>query len=297
MCGLGEAVQSKKKRIGSIVILMSLTAVLFLYNWSCEAKEDAHIEPGVEKCNVEALLEKKMLTEGELQLLSEQTGLCVKTVEKLLEEGREQELLSVQETYFASVMVESYKSTPLTIAEGLVDENGHNVRGMKLVDVQDGDILVTKNSRFLGWRNGHVGLVVDAQAGLVLEAVMLGMDSQLCTLERWEEYPSFLVLRLREEADTRYQETEGQQRLTRAQSAANYAKEYLVDVPYRLLAGVHSRFWKENAATIKGTQCAHLVWYAYQWVGVDLDSDGGIFVTPADIQNSPYLEVIQSYGY
>ena len=31
--------------------------------------------------------------------------------------------------------------------------------------------------------------------------------------------------------------------------------------------------------------------------GIDLDSDGGIIVTPTDIANSPYLEVVQSYGY
>ena len=48
---------------------------------------------------------------------------------------------------------------------------------------------------------------------------------------------------------------------------------------------------------LSGTHCAHVVWYAYQRIGIDLDSDGGIFVTPYDIQNSPYLEVIQSYGY
>ena len=52
-----------------------------------------------------------------------------------------------------------------------------------------------------------------------------------------------------------------------------------------------------SEAALSGTHCAHVIWYAYQQVGIDLDSDGGIFVTPYDIQNSPYLEVIQSYGY
>ena len=118
---------------------------------------------------------------------------------------------------------------------------------------------------------------------------MLGTDTKLCSIDKWLGYPSFQVLRLKNEQDTAADEL-----------AAVFAEAHLVDVPYQLLAGVRSRMFREQneaVSVLKGTQCAHLVWYAYMQVGIDLDSDGGILVTPTDIQNSPYLEVIQSYGY
>ncbi|MEE1303246.1 MAG: hypothetical protein UHD64_10725, partial [Bacteroidales bacterium] len=100
-----------------------------------------------------------------------------------------------------------------------------------------------------------------------------------------------------------------------------FAKQNLIDIPYQLHAGIWSKLsnilglkhaeiqkgqvrdmcegklTEISEAALSGTHCAHVIWYAYQQVGIDLDSDGGIFVTPYDIQNSPYLEVIQSYGY
>ena len=184
----------------------------------------------------------------------------------------------------------------MTISEYIVDEQGVDTEGTQFVDLQNGDVLITKNSRFLGWRNGHAGLVVDAQNGLVLEAIMLGMDTKLCKIEKWLDYPSFQVLRVKEELEVP------------VERVVEYASKHLVGVPYQLLAGVRSRILGSNGATVsekeggeatvvKGTQCAHLVWYAYMLVGLDLDSDGGWLVTPKDVQESPYLEVVQSYGY
>lgn len=214
------------------------------------------------------------------------------------------ELLEYQEAYFAPVLTVSEKTTPLTISEYLVDEKGNSVKGTNIADIQNGDILITKNSRFLGWRNGHVGIVVDAENGLVLEALMLGTNTKLCSIENWEGYPSFQVLRLKKN------KFDSQGYIDFKERVASYAGEYLIDIPYDLLAGVGDRFFPSKTVTvhaagegvedeviIKGTQCAHLVWYAYQQFGIDLDSDGGFFVTPLDIQKSPYLEVIQSYGY
>ena len=49
-------------------------------------------------------------------------------------------------------------------------------------------------------------------------------------------------------------------------------------------------------ADLKKTQCSHLVWYPYAQFGYDIDSDGSWLVTPKDITNSEYLEVVQVYG-
>ena len=48
--------------------------------------------------------------------------------------------------------------------------------------------------------------------------------------------------------------------------------------------------------SVRGTQCAHLVWLAYAAYGYDIDSNGGLIVTPKDIAESELFEVVQIYG-
>ena len=293
----------QRKRIWSVAVLVLCTMLLLFYNWTNEARKTAHIMPEIPRRNIDSIVRQISLSDMQLDVVSEQTGINKGTINSLIERGEWQQILEYQEAYYAPIQVESFRSTPLTICEYVADENGNRTKGMKLADIQDGDILITKNSRFLGWRNGHAGLVVDAEKGLVLEAVMLGTNTTLCPVEEWEKYPSFLVLRLKEDWKNP----------DRIESIVTYAENYLVDIPYQLEAGVWERLsgkemradsdGQEAQATdiaqaaLSGTHCAHLVWYAYKQVDIDLDSDGGFFVTPYDIQNSPYLEVVQSYGY
>lgn len=321
-------------------MLLVVTGVLFLYNWVEEAVALAHVMPRVEWCDITPIVRDLQkgaseITEdmqtsfsqlglGEQEavaLLAAQTGLCEESVTTLIGQGRAQELFKLQEIYFAPVEIEAIRTTPLTVSEWLVKEPVSGYEGMPMADIRDGDILITKNSRFLGWRNGHAGLVVDADKGLVLEALMLGSPSQLCRISKWKSYPSFMVLRLKEEfgkgTKTAGESTaEGTDRTVMTNitaDVASYAEEQLVGVPYQLLAGILGRdaYRGEEALAgdgafgpsevvgeaLTGTQCAHLVWYAYMQFGINLDSDGGLFVTPYDIQNSPYLEVVQVYGY
>ncbi len=267
-----------RKRMVSICVIVLMMSAFVYWNWINEAIESTHIMPLIAKESIHFILAGRTVDTKQLQILSEQTGVNEKVIGELLEKGEYQRILELQEAYFAPVLTESVKTTPLTICEYLVNEEGKRTRGMQLADIQTGDIIITKNSRFLGWRNGHAGLVVDAEEGLILEAVMLGTNTMLCDVKSWEVYPSFLVLRLKEEY----------QKYHSVQETVDYAMEHMVDIPYYLLAGILED---------KGTHCSHLVWHAYMEIGIDLDSDGGFLVTPYDIQNSPYLEVIQSYGY
>ena len=295
-------------------MLVTATSMLFLFNWVTDAVPGAHVMPKVTRCNFMEIDWLSMDCSEMVYLLAEQTGLCEQAVCKLLEENRGSELLRLQEIYFAPARVESYQTTPLTVSEWLVEEAGVIGKGMPMVDIQNGDILITKNSRFLGWRNGHVGLVIDADEGLVLEALMLGSPSQICRLSKWEKYPSFQVLRLKDEysreqtlerteqsvwiQEAGVQSSEGEELNEYLPDAvAGYASENLVGSPYHLFADVLKSPKADELAIPTGTHCAHLVWYAYAQFGIDLDSDGGIIVTPEDIRNSSYLEVIQSYGY
>lgn len=307
-----ELIQKRRRRAWSVVFLVILTLFLFLYNWVVEAIPQAHLQPGVAQLDIRPLLRQSPITEEQLTILSEQTGLHPRIISKLLKQGRAKQLYQLQQHYFTPVHIESLNTTPLTISEHLVDEQGRRTTGMPLVDLQDGDILITKNSRFLGWRNGHAALVVDAEKGLILEAIMLGTVTKLSSVEKWSTYPSFQVLRLKDEyalKDEFAQKTDNSV-ASLPQKIANYAKENLAEIPYHLHAGIFERISSSGLKTVqaadaenpsddtpKGTHCAHLVWYAYKQFGIDLDSDGGLIVTPNDIQNSSYLEVIQSYGY
>lgn len=295
-----------------MIYLTTLTLFLFVYSWTMEAIPQAHLSPQSEPQDILPILVQTQITDNQLTILSEQTGLHPSVIQKLLNQGNAKLLLRIQQRYFAPVRIATHSSTPLTISEHLVDVQGDRTTGMPFVDLQDGDILITKNSRFLGWRNGHAALVVDAEKGILLEAVMLGTATRLSLVEKWSAYPSFQVLRLKEEYTQREAYADNAEPTTESlpRKIAAYAEKNLVEVPYHLHAGIWERLSPTKIKTVqaadsgelpvsalKGTHCAHLVWYAYKQFGIDLDSDGGLIVTPDDIQNSTYLEVIQSYGY
>lgn len=256
----------------------------------------------------EEILREKMLSEAEYDLLFRQTGLGRTAVDFLFAEGRQGELLRLQEAFFGEVEVECSPSTVFTRAERLVKG------GTKIPYVEQGDILISFGSHALGWRNGHAAIVTDASKRLTVEARLLGTDSMELPLSTWEKCPNFAVLRLKDVTKEKRAEV------------AVYAREKLVDIPYALHAGIGERMLEmlsvgasrveakssESAggkttdeetgaadaevASLAGTQCAHLVWYAYRRFGYDLDSDGGVLVTPRDLYESPLLEVVQIYG-
>ena len=73
---------------------------------------------------------------------------------------------------------------------------------------------------------------------------------------------------------------------------AEYALKNLVGINYSSLVGIFS-----SKNSISKTHCSHLVWYAYKQFGIDLDSNGGTMVMSKDIANSPYLEIVQIFGF
>lgn len=287
-----------------------LSAVIFLgfilWNWTQCKECEIHYTPGYAKIDLLPYvekLEKGTLTAEGYDVLYCQTGLSKIAADTLLLENRENELLQVQERFFADVETECecefflFRET-MNVAHTTADE------GNIIPVLEDGDILLTFNSHFLGWRNYHAGIVIDAQEGLMLEALTIGRDSSVLSLDSWEERPSFAVMRLRD--GTKEERAK----------VAEYAKEHLADIPYRLSAGMSdgmhrvSRLDPSKADTelnaedmkymdeesVRGTQCAHLIWCAYRQFGYDLDGDGGWIVTPKDIYESPLLEVVQVYG-
>lgn len=307
----------KQKRKRRRLWLWGMTAVAFLLAlWGLAAEEQVRILPDYPQVDITEYLNRQNLTEGEYSLLFQQTGLAPSGIDALRGEGRQAELLILQEKLFAEVPVICKANTLITREEKIAKED-RITEGNGLADpaeisaggvtgqqealyasipcVEEGDILITFNSHFLGWRNGHAAMVVDAKRGLTLEASVLGSDTAVMSMEHWKQYPSFVVLRLK-----------GADREERS-AIAEYAGEQMTGVPYRLTAGWGDWIYSAECASsqvsdtptgeaITGTQCAHLVWYVYEQFGYDLDSDGGLVVTPRDLYESPMLEVVQVYG-
>lgn len=161
--------------------------------------------------------------------------------------------------------------------EYLEGKDGKRFYRPGFTDIQDGDILVTDSTYCLCFRHGHAALVLDADKGITLEAFGIGTASEYSNIGEWRRYPHVLVLRLNAPESVR-------------QAVAAYADRKLVGIPYRLSSGAVDD--KNMGEEYWGTQCAHLVWAAFEACGYDIDGDGGWLVTPADFTASKLLLVV-----
>lgn len=300
----------KVRRIVFTAVNIAIPLTVLLYLWTCSAEKEMHYTPDYPMEDISFYLSEEVLTTEEYEILFRQTGVTQPGIEALQQQSRMDELLTLQKRFFQNVELECERNflvfremitePEIEIERKLVSSGqwtnplGDNTQRLRqrsaekellegnnrfIPVLEDGDILITFNSHFLGWRNGHAALVVDAEQGLTLEAVTLGENSTIMTVESWAKRPSFTVLRLA-----------GASGEVRSE-IAEYAYNTLKHLPYRLTAGLG----KEKGELV-GTHCSHLIWYAYQQFGYNLDSDAGMLVTPRDIFNSPLLEVVQVYG-
>lgn len=250
--------------------------------WTYSARYTAHWTPPYAMENIEPLLALDSLASEQYWLLYTQTGLGRAAIEQLLAQGKTEQILITQQAFFTIPTISCEKNSPISWEEHAIGEDGQWTPAAPLAPLEDGDILITPNSHTFGWRNGHAAIVVDAQQGLTLESVALGEVSTVQRTEKWESFPSFLVLR-----------PAGLSAEQRRQ-AASYALEELVGVPYGFTIGIFSDKYTDTG--LRQTHCAHLVWAAYRRIGIDLDVNGGRIVTPRQIALSGELEVVQAYG-
>lgn len=240
------------------------------------AESLAHIPPASCRCDLSSVVQKEVseLTDEDYSLIFGQTGLGRAAVPTL---ENPELLYDYQESFYSEVSFDCRMNSPVSFEEII---SGTPV---KLAPLEDGDILVTSSSHVLSWRNGHAAIVVDAEKGITLEAVVIGKNSKTQSISKWTKYPNFAVLRLKN-ADKK----------ERAEIARS-AMENLNDIPYNVFIGLFPmKYSKPGSAS--GTQCAHLIWLAYASRGYDIDSDRGLIVTPRDIYGSGLFEIVQSYG-
>lgn len=304
------------KRKGLSLIYFAFLMVLAaaaLTVWTVEAEDRVHYVPEYDKVELALIFEKETLTEEDYRLIALQTGLFRAGVEELWENGRKEELLYLQQRFFAPIQYKCSASFVFYRSERIVERpqqekeartlersqqqqeaqpNGKenenqqaSLSGSFLPAVQDGDILVSFSGHVFGWRSGHAAIVVDAEQGKTLEAIAPGTITKICSLEAWKQYPTLALLRLK---DTEQEK--------RAEIAA-YAAENFTGIPYSLVSFCKTEtVYRVQEANDFRTHCAHLVWLAYGQFGYDLDGDGGMIVTPCDLYNSEYLEIVQIYG-
>lgn len=273
-----------KRILKAVFIPFACIAVFFLLNFllNAAAEPRGHVSPGYDEADLNILFAKEALSEEDYELLYRQTGLGRPAVQELMRTpGWEEKILAFQEAFFRAPRIECRQISLTAFQESLTDEAGSRIYGFPLAPLQDGDILLTRSMHSFGWRHGHAALVTDAAAGRTLEAISLGVDSAYQSVNGWRDWPTFLLLRPKAE----YRE--------KAAEAVAFANERLAGIPYNLVAGIFTAKFQEAPG---GTQCAHLVWEAYQAAGLDLDSDGGKIVTVKDLANSEFLDVVQVYG-
>ena len=282
----------QRKRRSILFIILSVFCTMWLFLWTEGAEKEAHFTPDYTETSLAPFLDKAKLTEEDYAAIFRQTGLMKTGVDELYRLGRQCELQYLQKRFFAPVEYCCKRSYVICRSERLMGETEETTAF--LPTVHTGDILITFSGHVFGWRSGHAAIVVDGEKGLTLEAVSPGCNSCLCELLHWQEYPQFVLLRVKNVTERE------------CEDIAGYAVENMNNIPYDLFrmtgrekrqgsAGERETLSAEDT-DVTGTQCAHLVWAAYYHFGYDLDSDGGNIVTPRDLYRSDLLEIVQIYG-
>ena len=223
------------------------------------------------------ILEKSQLTSDDYALLYAQTGLSASIIDELrLYPDALSEILGYQENFFKSVKVTNKYLPPFTFCQLTVNDTNEQKKAFKLAPYHNGYIVMTNGTHSLGWRHGHVGLVVDEIHGYCLEALCYGQTSGLQNIHKWEYYPTFKMLRLKDAS---------QHQLN---AICEYALQHLTGLPYRILS-------TKKQCPPTSTHCALLIWQAFIPFGYDLAPHS--IVSPNAVVSSPYLELLQIYGF
>lgn len=265
---------------GSIIFAIGVVALGFYFHF-LSAHRLKVIKPGYAREEIAAVLDKDELSEDDYALLYRQTGLTKIGIDRAREHGEygKSRVLKIQKDVFDEHEVVHDLFAPYVCQDDIKDS-------VTNIYLEPGDIIVTSSTHIAGFRIGHAGLVCDSlnggANGRILQASQIGSTSDFGDFSDFSSRINFMILRPNPE-------------LIDAQTVADvceFAKTELTGLSYFPAAGVLSK--KSN---VKKTQCAHIVWYAYNKFGYDLDSNGGAVVTPKNLADSEYLEVVQVFGF
>ncbi len=211
------------------------------------------------------------------QTIFEQTGIGRSTAQKLIAEDKFDLILEAQEIFFNPPKQKCNNMLSFITKEDRMEDIG-----VKFLDLQPGDILVSLSTHTLGWRHGHAGLVIDEES--ILESEVIGTQSKINPLYHFTTYSNYAVLRVKDITPQQQEEI------------VAFAKENLQGVWYSIAAGFVGNKAPSYDSDNFRVQCAYLVWYAWNYMGYDLDFDGGRLVSTYDILHSNKVEIVQVFG-
>lgn len=270
----------KLLRLKSFIILFCVTLGLAYLISGFMINTEVHYQPTVAPADLLPILEKNTLSEEDYLLLYEQTGIAKPIVDELRTmPDFIEKMLTFQSDYLAEVRTDSDYLPPITFEDKIVNAEDERIPGFSLAPYHNGYILFTKATHTANWRHGHAAIVIDEVRGITLEALSPGTISMEQNINKWRYYSNFKMMRLKDVPQTVLNEI------------ADYASTYLKGLPYNILAD------KNQGEAPKDTHCALLVWQAFKPFGFDLDSTGGLFVSPKNMATSPLLETLQIYGF
>lgn len=272
---MGKRRKSKYKRLIAVMVVLLLAGILFKVLDHYGSSDSPPDYPDYGQIGLEDTINLKEVYEGHIdekteRLLFLQTGLGIEGVESV------RDMCSNEVEFY-----DELKQYQRQLFEGVGEK--------QVVDLKNGDILVSMSQRFCFYPHGHAAIVIDGEKNRILEARSYRAGSCVCNLSKWSKLSSFVVLRVKEEV---IRELEKTGKENPANSAAIYASQNLSGLKYSLLKDLRPF----NESVPEYTQCAHLVWYAYFAVGLDIDENRGLIVKPKDFLKSDVLEIVQVFG-
>ncbi len=251
--------------LAPIIVRGGLEVVAAAYEvWSPDYKMES----------LDAVLSKEILTDEDYEFLYQQTGITKIGIDDMLANGRENQIKAIQADFFRTP---DFECSRFHFCVGMFVNKGY--RTIAHVPLQDGDIIYSP-STYISFLNISHAAIVTGGGTEVVEAFGYGNPTQVSSASRFFRYAEFVVLRPKAGSEL-------------GKLVAEYVENNLLDVPYDILTGI---LGPKAPEPLKTTHCSHLPWYAYKMNGVDVDANGGKIVTPADILNSPELEIVQVYG-
>lgn len=267
------------KRLGIFLLGFFVAVVLYVAYDKIEEQYNFY-QVTAAHTDITQVLQKATLTDADYALLFEQTGIAAPMVDILkAAPDFEEKMLVFQQNYLRQATVTCSKMNWLTKMDIETNSDGLWIPSFQIAPVEKGYVLLTKATHTLNYRHGHAGIVVDAVRGKTLESLEPFSLSMEQDVAKWAYYPTFKMMRLKEDTQNL------------SAQIADYAYTSLIDLPYNILG------MKYQGKNISSTHCSLLVWQAFKKFGIDVDGDGGIFVSPSDIAKSPYLETLQIYGF
>lgn len=267
------------KKILIIILLSFITFCLVIcsilqigYNIT---EDNAYVwKPNYAMQDISFILDKEEISDLEYQYLYEQTGLTKIGIDRALKyktNGKEK-ILKIQENYFKDRKILKEPFGPFSCTEFI---NGD----ITPIYLEKGDIVITSSTHFSFLKTGHSALVIDGENKKTIVARKYGQNSTLSSIYDFTNRINLMILRPRIDTET-------------IEKVINYAINNLVGLPYNAFMGADL-----SATSIKETQCAHLVWFAYHKFGFELLEKSNSLVLPYDLAKSNKLELVQVYGF